>query len=134
MILTVNNSSKRFMRILGKGMLELLVQLLLIYRKKKSKEDVVDDDFSKEISDLFNISRYQLIARLRNLGDISDSDKGPSPQSVKGHALKLLISSDESDSSQEAANSGYLTPATLLGLQGGHNNKRQSFRGKQFII
>ena len=51
--------------------------------KPKSKEDVVDDDSSKESSDLSNMSRYELIARLCKLGDISDSDKGPAPQSVK---------------------------------------------------
>ena len=74
--------------------------------KPKAKEDVVDDDSSKEISYLFNISIYKSIARLCNLCEISDSDKGPAPQSVKGRALTLLTSSDESDSSQGAANSG----------------------------
>ena len=78
--------------------------------------------------------RYQLIARLCNLDGISDSDKGPTPQIVKGRVLTLLISSDEYDSSQEAANSGYLTPETLLGLQGGHIDKSQAVRGKQSII
>ena len=65
--------------------------------KSKSKEDVVDYDYYKESSDLSNMSRYKLIARLCKLGDISDSDKGPAPQSVKGHVLTILSSSDESD-------------------------------------
>ena len=97
--------------------------------KPKSKEDVVDDDFSVEISDLSNMPRYELIARLCKLGDIQDSDKGPAPQSVKGRVLTLLSSSAESDSIQEAANSGQLTPDTLLVLKGGHINKRQAVRG-----
>ena len=42
--------------------------------KPKYKEDVVDDDSSEESSDLYNMSRYQLIARFCKLGDISDSD------------------------------------------------------------
>ena len=67
--------------------------------KPKSKEDVVNDDFSKEISDLSNISRYKLIAQLRKLSDISDSYKGPITQSVKCRFITLLSSSDESDSS-----------------------------------
>ena len=74
--------------------------------KTKSKEDVVDDDSSEESSDLSDMSRCQLIARLCKLGDIPDSDKSTAPQSVKGHVLTLLRSSDESDSSQEASNSG----------------------------
>ena len=102
--------------------------------KPKSKEDVVDDDSPKERSDLSNISRYQLIARLRKLVEISGSDKGPTPQSVKDRVLTLLRSSDESDSSQEAANSGELTPATVLGLQGGHKDTRQADRGGKSII
>ena len=67
--------------------------------KPKYKEYVVDDDFSEESSDLSNMSRYQFIARLCKLGDISNSDKGPSPQSVKGRVLATLSYSDESDSS-----------------------------------
>ena len=59
----------------------------------------------KEISDISNMSRYQLIDRLRKLSDISDSDKVPALQSVKGRVLTLLSSIDESNSSQEAANS-----------------------------
>ena len=74
--------------------------------KPKSNEDVVNYDSSKESSDLSNISKYQLIARIGNLGGISDSDKGPAPQSVKCRILTLLSSNDESDSSQEATNSG----------------------------
>ena len=73
--------------------------------KPKSKEDVVDDESSKESSDISNMSRYELIARLHKLDDISGFDKGPVPQNVKGRVLTLLSSSDESDSSQEAANS-----------------------------
>ena len=67
--------------------------------KLKSKEDVIDDDSSKESSDLSNMLRYKLIARLHKLGDIQDSDKSPTPQSVKGRILTLLSSSDESGSS-----------------------------------
>ena len=74
--------------------------------KPKSKEDVVNDNFSEESSDLSNMSRYQFIARLHRIGDISDSDKGPAPQSVKGRFLKPLSSSDESDSIQKESNSG----------------------------
>ena len=74
--------------------------------KPKYREDVVDDDSSEESSDLSNMSRYQLIARLCKLGDILNSDKGLAPQSVKYRVLTLLISSDESDSSEETANSG----------------------------
>ena len=74
--------------------------------KPKSKKDFVDDDSSKESSDFSNMSRCQLIPWLRKLGEISDSDKVPAPQSVKGRVLTLLSSSDESDSIQEAANSG----------------------------
>ena len=74
--------------------------------KAKSKEDVVDDESSKESSDLSNMSTYKLIACLCKLSDISDSGKVPAPQSVKGRVLALLSSSDESDSSQEAANNG----------------------------
>ena len=77
-----------------------------LQRKPNSKEDVVDDESSKESSDLSNMSRYELIAWLRKLGDILDYDKGPAPQSVKYRVLTLLSSSDESDSSQEADNSG----------------------------
>ena len=87
---------------------------IYLQSKPKSKEDVVDDDSSEESSDLSNMSRYELIARLRMLGDISDSDKGPAPQSVKGRVLTIKSSSDESDSNQEADNSGYLTPDTLI--------------------
>ena len=39
------------------------------------KEYVVNDNSSEEISDLSNMSRYQLIARICKLGNISDSDK-----------------------------------------------------------
>ena len=74
--------------------------------KPKAKEDIVDADSSEESRDLSNMSRYQLIARLCKLGDILDSEKGPAPQSVKGRVLTLLSSSDESDTSQEAANIG----------------------------
>ena len=77
-----------------------------LHRKPNSKEDVVNDDSSEESSDLSNMSIYQLIAWLCKLGDISDSDKGPAPQSVKVRVLTVLSSSDESDSSQEAENSG----------------------------
>ena len=79
MILKVNTPSKLFMSILGKGMLAFWAQLLLIY-KTESKEDVADDEYYKESSDLSNISRYQLINRLQKLGDISDSDKGLHPK------------------------------------------------------
>ena len=58
-----------------------------LQNKPKSKEDVVDDDSSKESSDISNMSRYQFIAWLRELGDISDYDKGPAPQSLKGRVL-----------------------------------------------
>ena len=85
-----------------------------LQRKPKSKEDGVDDDSSEESSDLSNMSRYELIARLRKLGGIPDSDKGPAPQSVNGRVLTIKSSSDESDSNQEADNSGYLTPDTLI--------------------
>ena len=74
--------------------------------KQKSKEDVVGDDSSEESSDLSNMPRYKFIDCLRKLGDISDPDKGTAPQSLKGHVLKLLSFSDDSDSSQEAANIG----------------------------
>ena len=74
--------------------------------KQLSTEDVVDDDSSEESSDLYNMLRYELITRLCKLGDLSDSDKGPEPQSVKLRVLTILSSSDESDSSQEAANIG----------------------------
>ena len=74
--------------------------------KQKYKEDFVDDDSSKESSDLSNMSRYQLISQLCKLGDISYYYKGPTPQSVKGCVLTLLRSSDEYDSIQEAANIG----------------------------
>ena len=74
--------------------------------KSKSNENVVDDESFQKNSDLSNMSRYTLIARLCKLGDISDSDKGPAPQSVKGRFLTIISSSDESDSSQEAANTG----------------------------
>ena len=104
-----------------------------LQRKPKSKEEVIDDESSVERSDISNMSRYQLITRLRKLGDISDSDKGPAPQRLKVRVLTLIISSDESDSNQEAANIGQLTPATLLGLQGGHSNMCQAVRGKQSI-
>ena len=77
---------------------------IYLQSKPKSKEDAVDDEYSEESSDLSNMSRYQLITRIRKLGDISDSDKGPTPQSVKGRVLTLLNSSDEYDIIQEAAN------------------------------
>ena len=44
--------------------------------KPKAQEDVVDADSSEESRDISNMSRYQLIARICKLGDISDSDKG----------------------------------------------------------
>ena len=74
--------------------------------KPKYKEDVVDDDSSKERSDISNMSIYQLISRLCKLGDTSDSDKGPAPQILKVRVLTLLSSSDKSDISQEAYNIG----------------------------
>ena len=77
-----------------------------LHSKPKSKEYSVDDGFSKESSDLSNMSRYQLIARLHKLGDISDSDKGHAPQSVKDRVLTLLSFNYKSDSIQEADNSG----------------------------
>ena len=79
---------------------------IYLQRKPNSREDVVDDDSSEESSDLSNMSRYELIAWLRKLGDILYSDKGPAPQSVKGRVLTLISYSYESDSSQETANSG----------------------------
>ena len=74
--------------------------------KPKSKDDVLHDDSSKESSNLSNMSRYQLIAWLCSLSDISYSDKVPAPQSVKGRVLTLLLSLDESNSIQKADNSG----------------------------
>ena len=79
---------------------------IYLHIKTKYKEGIVDDDFSKESSDLSNMSRYQLIARLHKLGDISDSDKGPAPQIVKDRVLTLLSFNYKSDSIQEADNSG----------------------------
>ena len=67
--------------------------------KPQCKQDVVDNDFSKESSDLYNMSRYQLITWLCKLGDILDSDKGPTLQIVKVRVLTLLSSSDDSDTS-----------------------------------
>ena len=58
--------------------------------KSESKEDAVNDDSSEERIDLSNMSIYQLIARLCKLGYISDPDKFPAPQSVKGRVLTLL--------------------------------------------
>ena len=77
-----------------------------LWIKPKSKDYFVDDYSYEESSDISNMSRYQLIARLYKLGEILDSDKGPAPQSVKLRVLTLLRSSDESYSSQEASNSG----------------------------
>ena len=78
---------------------------IYLQSKPKYKEDVVDDDSSEERSDLSNMSRNEFIYRLRKLSNISDSDKGPAPQSVKGRVLILLSSSYEYGSSQEAENS-----------------------------
>ena len=52
------------------------------------------------------MSIYEFIDRLGKPGDISDYEKFPTPQSVKCRVLTLISSSDESDSSQEAANIG----------------------------
>ena len=91
----------------GKGYAGTLCAATIdLHSKPKSKEDVVDYDSYEEISDLSNMSRYQLIARLRKICEISDSDKGPVPQNVKCRVLTLLSSSYESDSIQEAYNSG----------------------------
>ena len=105
-----------------------------LQRKPKSKEDIVDDEYSKGSSDISNMLRYQLIARLCKHGNISDSYQVPAPQSVKCRSLTLISSSDESDSSQKAANIRYFPPSFLLGLQEEHSNKRQAVRGKQSII
>ena len=75
-----------------------------LHSKPNPKKDVDDDDSSEKSSDISNISRYQLIGRLRKLSGISDSDKCPAPQSLKGHVLTLLKSSAESYSIQAAAN------------------------------
>ena len=59
------------------------VDTIDLQSKPKSKEDVVYDDSSEESSDFSNMSRYQLIAQMFKLGDISDSDKGPHPKVLK---------------------------------------------------
>ena len=76
-----------------------------LHSKPKSTEDVVDDNSSEESGDLSNRSRYQLIAQLRMICDISESDKVATPHSIKRRVLTLISFSDESDSSQEATNS-----------------------------